>query len=163
SLLTTLGLRTTPSSPTPNRIAIVILINWFLAHGVLNTRTARQQLRLDSSGVAWYDLLQHGEAAVRSGKMTRRQLERLKRRETAYTNVIEGFPLFLAGALLALFVQVPPEIINSFGIWFSILRVTYAAAYVLIESEGLRFVPSLLWWCGDTACFAALMIAGKRL
>ncbi|RAK74942.1 uncharacterized protein BO72DRAFT_450224 [Aspergillus fijiensis CBS 313.89] len=163
SLLTTLGLRATPSSPTPNHAAGYIIGNWFLAHGILNPRAAIRRLGQDHNNAPRENLLKYGEAAVQAGKITRGQLNRLKRREAAYENVIEGFPLFIAGVLLALHAGVPTEIINWIGLWFSVMRVAYATAAVAIESEPLNFVPSLLWWLGNVSCLTALMLAGKRL
>lgn len=108
SLLTTLGLRATPSSPTPNHAAGYIIGNWFLAHGILNPRAAIRRLGQDHNNAPRENLLKYGEAAVQAGKITRGQLNRLKRREAAYENVIEGFPLFIAGGTPFVSINHPP-------------------------------------------------------
>ena len=53
---------------------------------------------IDNNFAPREDLAKHGEAAVKSGKITRQTLEGLKRREAAHMNSVENFPLFVAGS-----------------------------------------------------------------
>ncbi|GLA24594.1 hypothetical protein AnigIFM63604_002214 [Aspergillus niger] len=96
SLLTILGLTAPAGHDLPNRAIPYLLFNWFYAYGILSTRPAKRLLRIDHNVAPREDLQVYGEAAVQAGKITRRQLNRLKRQEAAHANAVEGFPLFVA-------------------------------------------------------------------
>ncbi|RAL01464.1 MAPEG family protein [Aspergillus ibericus CBS 121593] len=163
SILTTLGLQATANEPIPNNAVAYLIGNWFFAHGVLSTRPAKRLLRLDHNVAPREDLTTYGEAAVQAGKITRRQLNRLKRQEAAHANAIEGFPLFVAAMLVALHTDLPNDTINGIGAWYTVSRVAFGLAYVLIESEGWSFLRSVLWWSGNVSCITALVVGGRKL
>ncbi|PWY69730.1 hypothetical protein BO70DRAFT_365660 [Aspergillus heteromorphus CBS 117.55] len=162
-LLDFLGLHATPTGPPPNHAIAYLIGNWFLAHGVLSTRPAKRLFGLDHNVAPREDLSKYGEAAVQAGKITRSQLNRLKRQEAAHANTIEGFPLFVAAVLVSLFAGLPSETINGIGLWYTVSRVAFGVAYVGIESEGWSFLRSLLWWSGNVSCITALVLGGKNL
>ncbi|PWY65008.1 hypothetical protein BO94DRAFT_629312 [Aspergillus sclerotioniger CBS 115572] len=163
SILSTLGLQATPDQQVANHAVAYLIWNWFFAHGVLSTRPAKRLLRLDHNVAPRDDLTTYGEAAVQAGKITRRQLNRLKRQEAAHSNAMEGFPLFVAAILVALHTDLPNETINGIGAWYTLSRVAFGLAYVFIESEGWSFLRSVLWWSGNVSCITALVAGGKRL
>ncbi|CAI7621809.1 unnamed protein product [Penicillium glandicola] len=121
SLLTALGLRASLPK-TPNYGPGFITFNFILAYGLLSSRTLKQWYGLDHQVSPREDLAKYGEAAVREGKITRRQLDMLKRNESAHANAVENFPLLVAGVLFASLAGVPAQKINaaalSLGGWF---------------------------------------------
>lgn len=76
---------------------------------------------------------------------------------------MEGFTLFVAGILLAVHAGVPSEIVNGIGVWYTLSRIAFGVAYILIESETGSFLRSAAWWSGNASCITALVLAGKRL
>ena len=67
---------------------------WFYAYCVLSSRTPKQWYGLDHNGNPRQDLSKYAEAAVREGKLQRKQLEQIQRLEAASANAIDGFTLF---------------------------------------------------------------------
>jgi hypothetical protein len=70
--------------------------NWAFAYLALSSRTPKQYFGIDHNGNPRQDLAQHGEAAVREGKMTRAQLDMIQRMEAATANSIDGYTFFAA-------------------------------------------------------------------
>lgn len=71
--------------------------------------------------------------------------------------------LTLRLVLLAVHAGVPSETINGIGVWFTLSRIAFGVAYILIESEAGSFIRSAAWWSGNASCFTALVMAAKRL
>ncbi|RAK87082.1 hypothetical protein BO79DRAFT_31526 [Aspergillus costaricaensis CBS 115574] len=163
SLLTILGLTAPEGLDLPNRAVPYLLFNWFYAYGILSTRPAKRLLRIDHNVAPRDDLKVYGEAAVQAGKISRRQLDRLKRQEAAHANAVEGFPLFVAAVVVALHTGLPNDVINGIGAWYTISRILFGLAYVFIESETLSFSRSVLWWSGNISCITALVLGGRKL
>lgn len=80
-----------------NHAAAWLIANWVYAYVGLNTRFVRMAYGIGNNVAPREDLAKYGDAAVQSGKISREALERLKRREAAHMNSVEGFPLFVAG------------------------------------------------------------------
>ncbi|PYH97302.1 hypothetical protein BO71DRAFT_396286 [Aspergillus ellipticus CBS 707.79] len=163
SLPILLGLQSTPTAPATNHAIAYLIGNWFFAHGVLSTRPAKRLYRLDHNVAPREDLSKYGDAAVQAGKISRTQLNRLKRQEAAHANAMEGLPLFVAAIVVALITGLPNETINGIGLWYTLSRVAFGLAYVGIESEAWSFLRSLLWWSGNISCITGLVLSGKRL
>lgn len=68
--------------------------NWFYAYGILSSRTIKQVYGIDHNANPRQDLNKYGEASVKEGKMTRKQVERCQRFESASANSVEGYTLF---------------------------------------------------------------------
>lgn len=83
------------------------MANWFFAYILTSPRGAKIRLGLDHNVSPREDLTTYGEAAVQSGKITRRALDKLKRQTSAHANVQEGYTLFVAASMW-----------NSFGLSF---------------------------------------------
>jgi uncharacterized MAPEG superfamily protein len=64
----------------------------------MSTRGTKMRLGLDHNVNPREDLTNYGEAAVRSGKISRRALDKLKRQESAHANAQEGYSLFVAAS-----------------------------------------------------------------
>lgn len=94
---------------------------------------------IDNNVAPRADLATYGEAAVKSGKVSRRTLTRLKREEAAHANVIEDFLVFVAASmykparypnvsnnpnvrlvLIAIHAGLLNKTINKFGIWYTV-------------------------------------------
>lgn len=65
----------------------------------MSTRGTKLRLGLDHNVNPREDLIKYGEAAVQSGKISRRALEKLKRQEAAHANAQEGYSLFVAASM----------------------------------------------------------------
>jgi hypothetical protein len=100
AILTTLGLRAAPGGQVPNYAATLLLANWALAYGLMSTRLTKLYYGIDNNAAPREDLATFGEAAVKAGKLDRRTLNKLKRREAAHANAVEGYSLFVAASRL---------------------------------------------------------------
>ncbi|KAK0516383.1 hypothetical protein JMJ35_000986 [Cladonia borealis] len=109
-------------------------------------RFAKMAVGLDHNLSPREDLSKYGEAAVQAGKLSRRRLEQIKRMQSAHENSVEGFTLFVACVLFATCSSVPNTTINAVCVWYTLSRLIYGAAYILIESERLSLIPTLFWW-----------------
>lgn len=98
SILTTLGLRDAPGAPAPNHGTTLLVANFILAYALMSTRGSKVRHGLDHNVAPRDDLAKYGEAAVQAGKLDRRTLNRLKRREAAHANAVEGYPLLVAAS-----------------------------------------------------------------
>ncbi|TKA66380.1 hypothetical protein B0A55_09604 [Friedmanniomyces simplex] len=164
SLLTTLGLRaSSPLTPTPNLAASYILTHFVFAYFVLSSRTPKQILGIDHNVSPREDLANYGEAAVRSGKITQKQLEALRRLESASANSVENFTLFVGAMLFALVAGLPATEVNGTGLVYTVARVGYAAAYVFVDKPRLSRARGVMWWVGNFACLSLLWIGGRAI
>ncbi|KAK4862657.1 hypothetical protein LT330_002790 [Penicillium expansum] len=162
SLLTTLGLRASVT-PNPNYGPAFLTFNFILAYGLLSSRTLKQWYGLDHQVSPREDLTKYGEAAVREGKITRRQLDMLKRNESAHANAVENFPLLVAGVLFASLAGVPAQRVNAAALSYTIARVVYGAVYIYVDHPTWSQVRGLVWWWGNSSCFFLLWKAGELL
>ncbi|KAJ5186727.1 hypothetical protein N7449_011491 [Penicillium cf. viridicatum] len=163
ALLTTLGLRAAPGQVPANHASALLVVNWFFAYLLTSPRGAKIRLGLDHNANPREDLTTYGEAAVQSGKITRRALDQLKRQTSAHANVQEGFTLFVAAILVSLYAGLPNETLNAVGVWYSVSRVAYHLFYVKIETHSLSFLRSAAWWSSNISCLYALVQASKKL
>ncbi|KAJ5338609.1 hypothetical protein N7452_005337 [Penicillium brevicompactum] len=163
SLLTTLGLRASQDARTSNYGPIFLTFHFFYAYGILSSRTLKQWYAIDHQASPREDLAKYGEAAVRDGKMTRKQLDMLKRNESAHANSVENFPLLVAGVLFASHAGVPAHIINAASLSYTLARILYGAVYILIDHPKWSQVRGLAWWWGNLSCLFLLWKAGQLL
>ncbi|KAJ5129158.1 uncharacterized protein N7515_005197 [Penicillium bovifimosum] len=163
ALLSILGLRAAPGQVPANHAAGFLVVNWAFAFGIMSTRATKIRLGLDHNVSPREDLSKYGEAAVQSGKISRRTLDRLKRQEAAHANAQEGYSLFVAAILVSLYAGLPNETINTVGAWYSVSRVAYSLLYTYIEFHHLSYLRSVAWWSGNISCIYALVQASKKL
>ncbi len=185
SILTFLGLQRAVGQQPANYAPAFLLANWFYAYCTLSTRFSKMAVGLDHNSSPREDLSKYGDAAVQAGKLSRRRLEQIKRMQAAHQNSVEGFTFFVAGGelcillvlhvwkffstltkcsvLFATFGGVPNTTINGICVWYTLSRLAYGAAYVLIESERLSIVRSAIWWSCNASCITALILAGRAL
>ncbi|KAJ5370085.1 uncharacterized protein N7496_006177 [Penicillium cataractarum] len=163
SLLTTLGLRAAPGGQVPNHAASLLLANWFIAYVWMSTRFKKISLGIDNNVAPREDLAILGEAAVKSGKLSRSILNRLKREEAAHANAIEHFPVFVAATLIAVYAGVPNQTVNTFGVWYTVSRIAFSICYSYIETPALSYLRSAAWWSSNISCVTGLIAAAKKL
>lgn len=165
SLLTAIGLRApTPlDSPIPNYGPAFLAFHFLWAYGILSSRTLKQWYGIDHQVSPREDLAKYGEAAVRDGKITRKQLDMLKRIESAHANSVENYSFLVGSLLFASYAGVPSQIINAAGLSYTIARIIYGFVYIFVDSPTWSQTRGLVWWWGNVSCFTLLYQAGKRL
>ena len=65
--------------------------------------------------------------------------------------------------LFASYAGVPNATINGIGLWYTVSRLVYGAAYIFIESEQLSIVRTAIWWSCNMSCITGLVMAGRAL
>lgn len=165
SILTAVGLRAadTLNTSIPNYGPAFVGFHFIYAYGILSSRTLKQWYGVDHQASPREDLAKYGEAAVRDGKLTRKQLGMLKRNEAAHANSVENFTLFVASILFASHAGVPAQTINAAGLSYTLARLCYGAVYILIDHPTWSQLRGLVWWWGNLSCLYLLWRAGKSL
>ena len=165
SLLTALGLRAadTLNPSIPNYGPAFVGFHFIYAYGILSSRTLKQWYSIDHQASPREDLSKYGEAAVRDGKLTRRQLDMLKRNESAHANSVENFTLLVASILFASHAGVSSQKINAAGLSYTVARLVYGAVYILIDHPTWSQVRGLVWWWGNLSWLYLLWNAGRKL
>ncbi|KAI0905144.1 hypothetical protein F4824DRAFT_456144 [Ustulina deusta] len=164
SLVTGLGLRTAGAGLSASNWAPALLSWQFLfAYGLLSSRTLKQCYGIDHNSSPREDLTKHGDAAVRSGKISRKQLEMLRRNESAHANSVENYTLFVAAMGFATFAGVEPHLINRAGLLYVTARLAYGAVYILIDHDLWSQIRGITWWTGNLSCLWLLYRAGAKL
>ncbi|KAL4879253.1 hypothetical protein BJY04DRAFT_194121 [Aspergillus karnatakaensis] len=164
SLLTTLGLEK-PSIGTaiPNLGPAALIFHFLFAYGILSSRTLKQYYGIDHNVSPREDLAKYGEAAVTSGKITRSQLNMLKRNESAHANSVENYTLLVAAVGIATVAGVDKVTVNRAVAVYTVARIAYAAVYITIERELLSQARGICWWIGNVSCLTLLWKAGILL
>ncbi|KAJ5601010.1 hypothetical protein N7510_010544 [Penicillium lagena] len=164
SFLAQLGLRAAPATASISNYGPAFLgFNFVFAYGVLASRTLKQIYGIDHQESPREDLSKYGEAAVREGKITRAQLDMLKRNEAAHANAVENFTLLVASVLFASHAGVPAQTINAAAASYTLARIVYGAVYILIGHPRWSQVRGLVWWWGNLSCLFLLWRAGGLL
>lgn len=163
ALLTSLGLSGASATNIPNYAPAFVGFHFLFAYGVLSSRTLKQWYGIDHNVSPREDLAKYGEAAVREGKITRKQLDMLKRNESAHANSVENFPLLVASLLFASHAGVSANTINAAGLSYTVARVCYDVVYILVDHPTWSQVRGLTWWWGNLSCLVLLWKAGKLL
>lgn len=165
SLFTTLGLRKDDAlHPPPNQSPYHVIFHFFFAYCILSSRGLKAFLKLDHNVSPREDISKYGEKAVADGKITRRQLNLLRRNEAAHANSVEHFPFFVGSVLFATVAGVGNESINATCWTYGMSRVLYAASYLLVERNfWLSYVRSASWWASNYCCIWLLWESGKGL
>lgn len=159
-----IGLRAAPQTASiPNYGPAFLGFNFIFAYGILSSRTLKQIYGIDHQESPREDLAKYGEAAVREGKLTRAQLDMLKRNEAAHANAVENFTLLVASVLFASHAGVPAQTINAAAMSYTLARACYGAVYILISHPRWSAVRGLVWWWGNLSCLLLLWKAGKLL
>lgn len=159
SLIGTLGLHANSSHHAP----YYLLANFLFAHFILVPRTFKQYHGIDNNAHPRDDLSLYGDAAVKSGKLTQRQLDRIKRAAAAHANRVENYAVFGAAVVSAMVAGVPGQVVNGYCLLYSVSSVAYGVAYVVVERNPWSVLRTLAWWSGGWACVRLFWEAGRAL
>ncbi|KAI1148314.1 hypothetical protein F4825DRAFT_434483 [Nemania diffusa] len=164
SLVTALGLRTAGTRVLVSNWAPGLL-SWqfFFAYGLLSSRTLKQWYGIDHNSSPREDLAKYGDAAVRSGKITQKQLAMLRRNESAHANSVENYTLFVAAMGFATFAGVERHLINRAGLIYTTARFAYGLVYIFIDHDVWSQIRGITWWTGNLSCLWLLYRAGAKL
>ncbi|TVY13371.1 hypothetical protein LARI1_G008903, partial [Lachnellula arida] len=162
SLPTLFGLRAT-TAPVPSLASTFLIGNFIYAYAILSTRFIKRRYKLDHNDSPREDVAKYGEAMVKEGKLSAKQLAMVKRWESAHANSVEGYTFFVAGVLLGLHAGVPSQTLNGLMAIYSLVRIGFGISYITIESEGNSWLRTLFWWAGNISCITMMVLAGKRL
>ncbi|KAJ0414855.1 hypothetical protein BJY00DRAFT_294445 [Aspergillus carlsbadensis] len=166
TLLTSLGLTAAPvGTQIPHYGPYALMWNFFFAYGLLSSRTLKQYYGIDHNSSPREDLTKYGEAAVSSGKITRAQLQMLKRNESAHANAVENYALLVGAVSVAGFAGVEHVTVNRAVVGYTLARTVYALVYVLVPTgyERLSQLRGLCWWAGNLCCLGLLWSAARVL
>lgn len=165
SLISALGLRA--ASPglnnIPNYTPAYLCFHFAWAYCALASRTMKQYYGLDHNVSPRYDLIKYGDEAVASSKITQRQLEMMRRTESASANSVENFTLFVAATGFATFSGVDRHLINRAGLVYTLARIVYGTVYVLVDHPLWSQIRGITWWIGNGSCLYLLWKASKVL
>lgn len=165
SLAVSLGLRaaSSASEKIPSYAPGFLAFHFLLAYGLLSSRTIKQWYGIDHNESPRYDLATHGEAAVRAGKLTRGQLEMIKRNESAHANAVENYAFFAVAIAFATFSGVERVSVNRAGLIYTLARIAYGAIYILIGHPLWSQLRGITWWIGNCSCLYLLWKASGML
>lgn len=165
SLGTALGLRaaSAASNNIPNHAPAFLCFHFIFAYGVLSSRTLKQWYGIDHNASPRYDLAKYGDEAVRSGKITQKQLDMLQRNESAHANAVENYAFFLGAISFATFAGVDRKYVNRAGLAYTVARVAYGFVYVLIDHPLWSQIRGITWWIGNCSCLYLLWKASGKL
>ncbi|KAH7117549.1 hypothetical protein B0J11DRAFT_536229 [Dendryphion nanum] len=149
SLATALGLR---GSNPPSLAGAYLIFHFMWAYGITSSRTLKQIYGLDHNVSPREDLAKYGSAAVSSGKITQRQLDMLKRNESAHANSYENFPVFVGAILWAHVAGLDNVQINGSALVYTVIRIVYVAVYILVDTPKLSQLRGVCWWIGNVTC-----------
>jgi uncharacterized MAPEG superfamily protein len=159
-----LGLRAAPSMTIiPNYAPAFLAFHFIWAYGVLSSRTLKQWYGIDHNESPRYDLDKYGNEAVKSGKITQKQLDQLRRTESASANSVENYAFFIGATGFASIAGVDRTLINRAGLTYTIARIAYGFVYVLIEDRTWSQLRGITWWIGNGSCLYLLWQAGSKL
>ncbi|KAI1361141.1 hypothetical protein F5Y08DRAFT_28074 [Xylaria arbuscula] len=163
-LVAGLGLRIAGAGlPAANWAPALLSWQFFFAYGLMSSRTLKQWYGIDHNGSPREDLAKYGDAAVRSGKITQKQLAMLKRNESAHANSVENYTLFAVAMAFATFSGVEPHLINRAGLLYTTARIAYGAVYIFIDHDLWSQIRGITWWTGNLSCLWLLYRAGGKL
>jgi uncharacterized MAPEG superfamily protein len=152
SLSTSIGLRAINGIQPPSYAGGYLIFHFIWAYGITSTRTLKQILGIDHNVSPREDLSKFGPEAVRSGKITQKQLDMLKRNEGAHANSYEHYPVFASAMIWAHVAGLDTVDINASALIYTVARLCYVAIYVLVDKPLLSQLRGLCWWTGNVVC-----------
>ncbi|KAL9086206.1 MAG: hypothetical protein Q9165_007271 [Trypethelium subeluteriae] len=138
-----LGLQAASSAfNAPNYAPAFLAFQFFWAHGILSSRTLKQWYGIDHNESPRYDLDKYGDEAVRTGRITQKQLNMLRRNESAHANAIENYAFFAGAIGFATFAGVDRQLINRAGLVYTLARIGHGARLLYGYLKHHHFEPS---------------------
>lgn len=163
AIANSLGLRANGLAPVPCQAPYHAIFNFLFAYVFLSSRMLKSSYGIDHNVNPREDLARFGEKAVQEGKITRKQLNLLKRNEAAHANAMEHFPVFVGSVLFAVVSKLNNETINRTCTVYSLARIVYAVAYLAVDKVQYSYIRSLAWWTSNFSCIYLLWQSGKAL
>ena len=164
SLGAALGLRAGSSAVNiPNYAPAFLAFHFIWAYGVLSSRTLKQWYGIDHNASPRYDLVKYGDEAVKSGKISQKQLDMLQRNESAHANAVENYAFFVGAIGFATMAGVDRRLINRAGLAYTAARVAYGFVYILIDHPLWSQIRGITWWIGNSSCLYLLWKASGKL
>lgn len=163
TLATALGLHAGQGMSTANYAPYHAMFNFIWAYILTSSRGLKIRYGIDHNVNPREDVARFGEKAVQDGKITRQQLNLLKRNEAAHANAMEHYPVFVGCILFATISKVPNETINRVCAIYSSARIVYTIAYLFVDRWKYSFVRSLAWWVSNFSCIYLFWQSGKTL
>ncbi|KAL6230869.1 hypothetical protein BDW75DRAFT_234084 [Aspergillus navahoensis] len=160
----TLGLN--PSAPgltAPNLGPTALCFNFIFAYGLLSSRTIKQYYGLDHNVSPREDIAKYGDAAVRSGKISQKTLDMIKRNESAHANAVENYALLVGAVAMATVAGVERVSINRAVVGYTIARIAYAIVYITVDTPKWSQLRGICWWVGNLCCLNLLRKAAWLL
>ncbi|KAF8856747.1 hypothetical protein BDZ45DRAFT_789803 [Acephala macrosclerotiorum] len=89
----------------------------------MSTRFIKNYYKFDHNSAPRQDVDKYGEQMVKDGKLSKRELDMMKRCQAAHENYIKGYTLFVGGTLLALYAGVPTPVLNGLMAAYTVARL----------------------------------------
>lgn len=165
SFLVNLGLTTNDTmAPLPNYGPHFLLANFLLSYICTSTRIQKLGLRIDNNMNPRYDLVSpRAEKLVSTGRITQEQLDQMRRVQSAHSNSMEHYTVFVAAVLSAIVAKLDNGMVNRYAVLYTIARAAYFWVYRQNTTRSAAGVRSVLWWVSNILCIRLFWFAGKAL
>lgn len=159
-----LGLaREDPLVPPPYFTSRYLIFLYLWAFAITSSRAWKIHYGLDHQVSPREDLTKYGAAAVSKGKITQKQLDQIRRIDSAHANAVEHFPVIASAVALAHIAKLQPEVINSALLTYTVARVAYFISYAYTTSHRLSYLRAVAWWTSGITCLRLFYKAGQAL
>lgn len=159
-----LGLRSSTSvGEPPNLAGYYMMFHFLFAYAGLSSRALKLHYGIDHNVSPREDTAKYGAKAVESGKITQKQLNQLKRVESAHANSVEHYPLFVGAMLWANLASLPTSEINATALVYTLARFAYSAVYILADTEKLSRPRGIFWWVSNIVCLRLFWLGTKAI
>ncbi|PWY97339.1 hypothetical protein BCV70DRAFT_202920 [Testicularia cyperi] len=143
---------------------ISILAAFAGSHLILQHRIPKLFYGIDNNVYPREDLEGgNGEKLVAQGKITAKQLRRLKRWQAAHYNAVEHLPVFVGAILSLQFAGASNRLINRVAGTYLTVRTIYAGLYIGFETEAASMLRTIAWWSSNITCIYAFIEAAKKI
>ncbi|KAL7422240.1 hypothetical protein Q5752_002886 [Cryptotrichosporon argae] len=99
----------------------------------------------------------------RSGRVPKRVVDKVKRRDAAHANCLEGLPLIFAAVLAGNHAGLSPRYMNAVVLSYFGIRCAYIWLYINIADQRRSWARSVVWWAGNFCSIVTLWRAGNAL
>ncbi|THW56833.1 hypothetical protein D6D25_03115 [Aureobasidium pullulans] len=165
SFLTNLGLTANNTlAPLPNYGPYFLLGNFLFSYVVTTTRFQKTSYGCDNNINPRYDLESpRAEQLVSKGKLTNEQLEQLRRIQSAHSNSMEHYTVFVAAIMSAMIAKLDGGVVNRYATIYTLVRAAYFWVYRQNTTRQAAGFRSVLWWASNIVCIRLFWFAGKAL
>ena len=151
-------------APLPNYGPHFLLANFLLSYICTSTRIQKLGLRIDNNMNPRYDLASpRAEKLVSTGRITQEQLDQMRRVQSAHSNSMEHYTVFVAAVLSAIVAKLDNGMVNKYAVLYTIARAAYFWVYRQNTTRSTAGVRSVFWWVSNILCIRLFWFAGKAL